>query len=217
MDEVLNLLQQPLFGSVTWAELIGDVTGVACVWLVARQHILNWPVGLANNAFFFLLFWWSKLYGDAVLQIVFAILAVYGWWQWATGDPERRREDLPVRRTTRREWVGLAAATLAGSLAGAYWLAHMTDSPVPTWDATVFAMSLAATYGQAKKLLESWWIWIAVDMLSVPLYVVRRLYPTAALYVAFFCLCIVGLRAWRRDLAATTTTAGVTVTEGEAA
>lgn len=200
MDAVLKLLQQPFAGPVTWAELVGDVTGVLCVVLVARQHIFNWPVGLANNLFFFLIFWWSKLYGDAVLQVVFAVLAVWGWWQWARGDPEERRRRLPVRRTTLREWTWLAAASLAGTAVAALWLSRMTDSPVPVWDASVFALSLAATYGQAKKLLESWWIWIAVDVLSVPLYVVRGLYPTAGLYGVFLCLCIVGLRAWQREL-----------------
>jgi nicotinamide mononucleotide transporter len=86
-------------------------------------------------------------------------------------------------------------------MAGAtWWLARQTDSPVPLWDGSVLTLSLAATYGQARKLLESWWIWILVDVLSIPLYVVRGLYPTAVLYALFLALCIVGLRAWRREL-----------------
>jgi nicotinamide mononucleotide transporter len=71
---------------------------------------------------------------------------------------------------------------------------------VPAWDASVLTLSLAATYGQARKLLESWWIWIAVDVLSIPLYLVRGLYPTAALYAVFLALCVVGLRSWMREL-----------------
>lgn len=199
-EAIVQALQQPLLGPVSLAELIGDVTGVLCVWLVARQHILNWPIGLLNNLFFFLIFWWSKLYGDAVLQVVFGVLAVYGWWQWAKGGEQRAA--LPVRRTTPPEWKVLAPVTAIGTVAAAVWLARRTDSPVPVWDASVLTLSLAATYGQAKKLLESWWIWIAVDVLSVPLYVVRGLYPTAALYVVFLLLCVVGLRAWSRELSA---------------
>lgn len=199
MNEVLAALQQPVVGPVSWAEIIGDATGILCVWLVARQHILNWPVGLLNNAFFFLVFWWSKLYGDAVLQAVFAALAVYGWWTWLRGGQGRPR--LPVRRTTRMEWAVLASLTAAATAGAAWWLAQRTDSPVPLWDAGVLTLSLAATYGQAKKLLESWWLWIAVDVLSVPLYVVRGLYPTAALYAVFLGLCVLGLRAWTRELA----------------
>lgn len=198
LDAALQALQGNAFAGVTWAELVGDVTGAWCVWLVARQHVLNWPVGLLNNLFFFLIFWWSKLYGDAALQVVFAGLAVYGWREWTRGGP---RTHLPVRRTTAREWQVLLPLTALATLGAAAWLARRTDSPVPLWDASVLTLSLAATYGQAKKLLESWWLWIAVDVLSVPLYLVRGLTPTALLYAGFLALCVVGLRAWTRELA----------------
>ncbi len=196
LDAALAALQRPVLGPVSWAELFGDATGVACVWMTARKHVSNWPVGLLNNAFFFLLFWWSKLYGDAVLQLVFAALGAYGWWAWARpGEAER-----PVRRATAIEWLVLLPLTAVATVGAAAWLARHTDSPVPRWDATVLCLSLAATYGQARKQLESWWLWIAVDVLSVPLYLVRRLYPTAALYAVFLALCVVGLRAWSREL-----------------
>lgn len=63
-------------------------------------------------------------------------------------------------------------------------------------------LSLAATWGQAEKRSESWWIWIAVDVISVPLYASRALYPTAGLYVIFGALCVLGLRSWSRELRA---------------
>lgn len=198
LDAALAALQRPLLGPVSGAELLGDATGIACVWLTARRNIWNWPVGLLNNAFFFLLFWWAKLYGDAVLQGVFAVLGVYGWWAWARADARA----VTVRRATAREWAVLLPLTVLGTVLAARWLATHTDSPVPRWDALVLCLSLAATYAQARKHLESWWLWIAVDVISVPLYVVRRLYPTAALYALFLVLCFVGMRAWTRELAA---------------
>jgi nicotinamide mononucleotide transporter len=108
---------------------------------------------------------------------------------------------LVVRRTRPREWAVLAAVVVVATGGLAAWLAHHTDSPAPLADASVFTLSLAATWGQAEKLLESWWIWIAVDVVSVPLYVSRGLYPTAGVYVIFGALCVVGLRGWRRALA----------------
>lgn len=199
MESLLDALQQPALGPITWAELWGDLTGLLCVWLVARQHLWNWPIGLLNNAFFFILFWWSKLYGDAVLQVVFAVIGVYGWWSWMRGAGTVAGA-LPVRRTRAKEWMVLGGATLLATVGAAWWLSRQTDSPVPLWDGSVLTLSLAATYGQAKKLLESWWLWILVDVLSIPLYVVRGLYPTAILYALFLALCVVGLRAWRREL-----------------
>jgi nicotinamide mononucleotide transporter len=202
METLVAALQRPVLGPVSWAELFGDVTGLACVALVARQHLWNWPLGLVNNAFFFLIFWWSRLYADASLQLAFAVIGVYGWWCWVRGGGPDAAAGLPVRRTRPLEWLWLAAASLAATAAVACWLRQRTDSPAPLADATVLTLSLAATYGQARKLVESWWLWIAVDALSVPLYLRRGLYPTAGVYLVFFVLCVAGLRAWTRDLRA---------------
>ena len=198
---LLAWLEAPVFvlagAPVSWAELLGDVTGGLCVWLVARQNVWNWPLGLANNVFWALLFFHAKLYGDALLQGVFFALGCYGWWRWVRPDG-RSGGALRVRRTTRREWVMLGALTLVSTALVATWLALRTDSPVPLADASVLTLSLAATWGQTGKLLESWWIWIAVDVISVPLYVSRDLLPTAALYFVFGLLCVKGLREWSR-------------------
>ncbi len=144
------------------------------------------------------LFWRTRLYADATLQIVFAVLAGYGWYQWLRVPVPGA--ELPVRRTSRAEWVVLSAATMLGH-AAVYWgLSRHTDSPVPFWDSAVLALSLAATYGQARKLVESWILWIVVDVISVPLYIGRGLYLTSGLYFVFLCLCVNGYFRWRADL-----------------
>ncbi len=202
MLALLSWLDSPAFFAfgvpVSWSEVLGDVTGAACVALVAKQHVWNWPLGLLNNVFWALLFWRAKLYSDSSLQGIFFAIGCYGWWRWQTKGTLGR--ELVVRRTRGVEWKILAALVVVVTSGLAGWLAHATDSPAPLADASVLTLSLAATWGQAEKLLESWWVWIAVDVISVPLYASRALYPTAALYVVFGALCVVGLRAWRRDL-----------------
>jgi nicotinamide mononucleotide transporter len=185
----------------SWAEIVGAVTGVVCVWWVAREVIWNFPVGLANNVFLFALFIDAKLYADGVLQVIFFVLGVYGWVVWARGDGGGQEGDQePVRRTTTSEWLvfAVAGAALWGGCFA--WLRHFTDSPVPTWDSLALALSLVATYGQARKLVESWWIWIAVDIVSVPLFLNRGLPLIALLYFVYLLICIVGLRGWQRAL-----------------
>ncbi|MDQ3032159.1 MAG: nicotinamide riboside transporter PnuC [Myxococcota bacterium] len=185
----------------SWAEALGAVTGVACVWLLARQNVWTWPVGLANNVFWLLLFFRARLYADSALQVVFFGLGVYGWWCWVR--PRRASHPaLAVRRARPRErWLGPLVVALATAPI-ALGLARATDSPAPLADAAVLTMSIAATWGQAQKILESWWIWIAVDVISVPLYVSRGLHPTALVYAGFGALCVLGLRRWSADLAA---------------
>jgi nicotinamide mononucleotide transporter len=184
---------------VAWSEVLGDVTGAACVALVARQHVWNWPLGLLNNVFWGLRFWRAKLYSDSSLQGIFFVLGCYGWWRWRPGMDGAA---LVVRRMRAREWQVLTGLVVIATAALAAWLARATDSPAPLADAAVLSLSLAATWGQAEKRIESWWIWIAVDVISVPLYASRALYPTAGLYVVFGGLCVLGLRSWSRELRA---------------
>ncbi|WP_392754653.1 nicotinamide riboside transporter PnuC [Streptomyces sp. LN590] len=203
LADILDPLQQPLVTvldtPVGWTEVLGFGSGALCVWLVARQHLANWPIGIANNLLFILLFTQSGLYADAGLQIVFITLAAYGWWTWTHGGGPGS-PDLPVRNTGRTEWVRLCAAGVLGTAGLTVLLDHATDSTVPFWDALTTALSLAATYGQCRKLVESWWLWIAADVVYIPLYAYKELYPTSLLYAGFLALCLVGLRNWKRDL-----------------
>ena len=190
--------------NVTVLEAFGFVTGALCVWAVSRQWVWNWPVGLVNNLAFLALFVTAGLYADAGLQIAFFALGVYGWVAW-----HRRRRPcdgeivtLHVRHASAPEVAVGLTLTAAGTVAIAYLLAAETDSVVPWPDAFITSASLVATWGQARKLFEQWWCWIVVDVVSVPLYLVKGLVLTATLYAGFLALCVYGLVTWRRDLAA---------------
>jgi len=178
-------------------EILGFLTGAVNVWLLARQNIWNWPIGLANNALYVAVFLSAGLYGDAGLQLVYIALGVYGWWIWS--HPGARNE-LQVTRTPRKTWIWLTPVTLAAAIGLAFFLRRFTDSTVPVWDGFTTALSLAAIYGQTKKYLESWWIWIAVDIIYVPLYLYKHLRLTSGLYFVFLLLCVMGLRKWSRAL-----------------
>ncbi|WP_229076235.1 nicotinamide riboside transporter PnuC [Actinoplanes sp. DH11] len=199
MIDWLNSPAVVTFGVPTsWAEVLGFGTGLLNVGLLVRQHILNWPLGILNVLLLMVVFWSAGLYADAGLQVVYVLLGLYGWWAWLHGGRDRSR--LVVRHTTRPEWLGLALAGLV--LTGGLWLFldRLTGSTVPLADALTTALSLLATYGQTRKLVESWWIWIAADLIYIPLYGHKGLWLTAILYVAFLTLCVLGLRSWRAAL-----------------
>lgn len=185
---------------LTWMEVLGFGTGALCVWLVAKQHLWNWPIGLANNVLFLALFATSGLYADAGLQVVYMALAIYGWWAWLHGGADHGT--LQVSRMPKATAVALGAATLAVTVGLTLLLDRVTDSTVPAWDAVTTALSLAATYAQTRKQLACWGIWIAADVLYVPLYASKGLWLTAVLYLGFIALCVNGYVSWKRDLAA---------------
>jgi nicotinamide mononucleotide transporter len=183
---------------ISLTEVLGFITGALCVWLLARQNIWTWPIGIGNNLFFLFLFLRKGLYADGVLQILYAALAVYGWWTWLYW--KAPAAELPVTQMPARTWLWLAPATGISTAILWFALARFTDSIVPGWDSVTTAISLAATWGQCRKLLECWYLWILADLIYIPLYIYKGLWLTAALYVIFLILCLMGLRAWRATL-----------------
>ena len=178
-------------------EAFGFATGAICVWLVTKGNIWNWPIGLANNIFFAVLFWRARLYADFGLQGIYLILGIYGWWAWLHGGEQRA--PLPVSRTTRAEWIGLPVIMIAGTWGLRELLMHINGA-APFWDATTTVLCLCAQYLLSRKRIENWLFWIIADIIYVPLYISRGLPLTAILYAGFLLLCVVGWQRWRKEL-----------------
>jgi nicotinamide mononucleotide transporter len=178
----------------SWTETLGFVTGGACVWLAVRQHILSWPIGLANNALYFAVFFEARLYADMALQAVFFALGCYGWWKWFV---RRGGAPLAVTRISRSE-VALVLAGVPLATLGLREALIAANGAAPFLDALTTAISLAAQYLLGRKRIENWALWILADAIYVPLYVSRGLHLTAVLYAIFLAMCIVGLRDWLR-------------------
>jgi nicotinamide mononucleotide transporter len=182
--------------TVSFTEWIAAALVVVNVALVARRSVWNYPVGIAGVALYATVFLDVRLYSDAALQVFFLVLNAYGWANW-----RRNREEagtVVVERMTAAGrtlcGVGIGAATL-----GWGWLMHrFTDASLPWWDAGVAVTSVAAQWLQALRRWESWVLWIAVDLLSVGLYLAKELWPTAALYVLLTGIAAWGLADWLR-------------------
>lgn len=208
MDGLLQSAQPlltPAFGlwgsPVTWIELLAFVLSLAMVVCNIRVNVLAWPLAIAASLLYGLLFWHSRLYGEAGLQLVFVAVALWGWWQWLRG----RMADgarLRVRTLSRRARWALAAATLAAWPLLAGLLRHATDSDVPWWDALPTVGSLAGQWLLGRKYVENWPVWVAVNAVSVSLFAWKELWLTALLYLLFLLMSLWGWRAWRRLAAA---------------
>jgi nicotinamide mononucleotide transporter len=178
-----------------WQELAGFLSGALCVWLLVRQNIWNWPIGIANNVVYVIVFYKSGLYADSGLQFVYMAIAFYGWWNWLHGGVNH--SELKVTRASATGMLGYLA--IAAAATGVlYWLLRHTPSNVPFADGLTTALFLTAQYMMSRKVVENWWFWIIGDVLVIGLYTYKHLYLTSGLYAVFTAMSIAGLVEWQK-------------------
>jgi nicotinamide mononucleotide transporter len=191
------------FTSSTTLEIVAALSGLVCVYLNAKENIWAYPVGFVNAGCFFYMFWDVKLYADAILQVMFGVLMVFGWYIWLT-----KRQGNAVRPTIKAPSFVFAIWIIIIFALGGVWgaiLHTFTDASVPYLDATVAMASIVAQLLLSRKVLQNWILWIAIDIVSIGLYWYKGLHLTAYLYAFFLLIAIQGYLEWRRNYEARVT------------
>ena len=180
-----------------WLELVGALVSAWAVWLTARRRPWCWPVGLASVLLYLKIFIDARLYSDALLQVAFGLLIIYGWRRWLKNlDADGRVYIAPLP-------LGAAMVALSigivGALALGFAMHRFTNAALPWLDAALTSFSLVAQWWQGRRHTAAWWLWIAVDVIYVGEYVYKSLLITSVLYAGFIVLAAIGLRDWRRS------------------
>ncbi len=199
MEPLLAQLQ-----SMSPAEVAGTVFGVLCVVLTVRAHVASWPAGIVSSLAYFALFLDVRLYADALLQLFFVATSLAGWRLWVRGGTGQA--PLQISKLSRRERQVTAGWMVAAILVSAALFTHFTDASLPLADSTIAGMSLAAQLLLMRKKLESWTLWIAVDVLSIGVYFHKGIVLTGFLYCVFLVLAVRGHFEWKRRLRAARST-----------
>lgn len=203
LDQSLNLALAPAFtalGSpISWLELVAFVLAIWMVVCNMRVQVLAWPLALTSSLLYFLLFWSGKLYGEASLQLLFAALALWGWWQWLRGRTAEG-DTLHVRTLGPRGRVTVLLVTLAAWPLLGLFLQHRTDSPLPYWDALPTVASITGQWLLGRKYQENWPVWVMVNLVSIGLFALKGYWLTVVLYAVFVPMSVAGWRAWQRQL-----------------
>lgn len=177
-------------------EIIAVILGLANIVLIVRRSLWNYPFGIAMVSLYFFIFIEARLYSDALLQIFFLILNIYGWLTWSGARIDGA--GVPVRWLGMRGLLIWAGTGLAASLLWGLFMHRQTDASFPYWDASVAMLSVLAQLLMARRYIDNWTFWIIVDCLAIPLYWSKGLHLTAGLYVLFLALSIAGLVEWMR-------------------
>lgn len=178
-----------------WKEVAGWTTTLLGIWLTTRRNLFCWPITLAADVLYLVVFYQARLLSDALLQLFFVVFTVYGWWNWTQG--VRQEGEVRVAPLAFSRAMVAVIAGVAGTFVLATIAKHL-HAALPYLDASLASFSLVASWWQARRNIANWWLWIVVDVLYVGEYIYKDLWLTAVLYVFLVGLAIVGLWEWRK-------------------
>lgn len=177
-------------------EIIAVVAGLCNVVLIIKRSLWNYPFGFLMVLLYAKIFYEYQLYSDALLQVYFFFIQFYGLWYWLKG----RQDDgsivvVPLPKT---QYFNYLLATIVAWLVLSTAMSQLTNATHPYWDGAIASLSVLAQFLMSRRNIESWYLWILVDILAIGLFIVKELQPTAALYAVFLVLAIIGLIQWRK-------------------
>ena len=188
--------------AVNFFELAGLLSGLLCVWLLIRQSIWTWPIGLVYSLVSLVVFMQTKLYSEFGLHIYYAAMNAYGWFYWSRADAQDSSGSLPVTRINRVTGYILLALVALGIPLLAELMLQFTDTDMAYADSTITIMSFSAMWMTARKLIENWYVWLLVDIIATIVYIIKGIELYAVLYCVYIGMAIAGLIAWRATLVA---------------
>jgi len=195
MESILEALR----AMSVW-EWLGTVFGIAGVVLTAKRSVLCWPAWLVSIIAYGLFFTQIKLYADASLQVFFLITSMMGWVTWQKDKAGASEAELPVTWTPTRERWAYLVLTVISSVGIGFVFDRFTDAHVPYWDAGCAGISVAAQILMMKRRVESWHLWVVVDVVYTALYATKGAWLTVILYAIFAVIAVGGLREWRKSV-----------------
>lgn len=193
------------FGNpISFVELLGTSTGLLCVYLASRNHILTWPFGILTSICFFFLFFQIQLYSDMLLQIYFFGSSVYGWIVW------REKTGIYVKiqsLSKTNQWIVLFVIFFGTYILGAItsrlpiWLPNIFTRPPEFlyWDAFTTVASIIANFLLAQRKLESWFLWVFVDVVCITIYSLKEIPFVTLEYIVFLLIAFYGCYHWYQE------------------
>ena len=191
---------------MSYIEFFGTIFNIWSVWLVAKNKILNWPIGLIGTILFTALFWQIHLYSDFLEQIYYFITGIWGWWVWSQSNKKETNENgiTVLKRNMQIIWLFIIAL---GTVVLGYVTSHL-NIWLPTYfptaasyvylDAFTTVVSFVATILLIRKKIDAWYLWILIDIIGIWLYWVKGVHFVSLLYVVFLVLATKGLLNWLR-------------------
>ncbi len=175
-------------------EIIAVIISIIGVTLTIKRQMWCWFFNFIAFVLYAYIFYEYKLYGETILQFIFIVMNLYGFYHWRKGKVEEHT--IRIEKSNAPTLVmQMVLASIAGLLFG-LGLHYFTDASLPILDAQLAAFSLLATYWTTQKYIATWVLWVIVDIVYVGMFLYKSLYLTAGLYAVFIGLAILGWKQW---------------------
>ena len=184
--------------TIDWLDVFTTVLGLIYIWLEYRAHIALWMIGIIMPALDIILYWQHGLYGDAGMACYYTLAAFYGLYIWKFKKTRKLKQELPIIHMPRRQYLPAAACFFLAWGAIYYILITWTNSTVPVLDSFTNALSFIGMWALARKYLEQWFFWMAVDIVCCVLYVQKGIPFKAGLYGLYVIIAIAGYFKWKK-------------------
>jgi len=204
--EISNIAFEVLGYPISYVELMGTIFGLISVYFASRANILTWPTGIANEFFLFILFFQVQLYADMFLQVYFFVVTLYGWYNW-----RKTPEEGSITSISSKSKIWLVGIIAIGTLVVGFLISRIhlylpqyfeIEAAFPYADSLVMVLSIIATVLLARKNIETWYLWILVDVICVVLFFQKGIVFLSLEYLIFLGLATYGLLNWRKQLVA---------------
>ncbi len=190
--EILQKFYESFLITSIW-EWIAVVTSVLYVILMSFHKITAWYFAGISSAIYVYICFDAQLFLDAILQVFYVGMAIYGWYSWNTNAQAINIKRLSIKINLWFIGIGVFVSGVIG------WFFSISTSQVnPYLDAVIFVFSIIATYQASISIIENWLFWIVIDLLAVYIFGSRELYLTSFLYLIYAMMAVFGFITWTR-------------------
>ncbi len=182
-----------------WLDIVTTILGLVYIYLEYKASIWLWIVGIVMPAMDVFLYWRHGLYGDAGMAVYYTLAAIYGYiaWKWGSKLFNQKKQELPITHMPGKHYLPTFAFFALAWGATYYVLVRFTNSNVPLLDSFTNALSFVGLWALARKYVEQWLFWIAVDVVCTALYVYKGIPFKAALYGLYVVIAVLGYFKWK--------------------
>jgi len=202
MNEIIDFFLEPYRSATTLnitLEIIAVITGIASVWSAKKESIWVYPTGIVSTAIYVYICYQFTLYGDLIINIYYTLMSIFGWYMWTRIINSNHLEITRTNKADKLKALGIFLFT-AAFVVVVYLYFNRFDRITDYFDTFTTGIFFAAMWLMANKKIEHWSLWIAGNIISVPLYFIKGLGFSGIQFTIFLVLAYLGYKSWKKTL-----------------